>query len=127
MKCNGAAWVGQKRVILAWRNYWTAPYINNLCDNLVSAVKLFADDTSLFSTVYDNYASRDTLNGDSDKTAEWAFQWKIHFNPDLNKKAQKIIFSRKTMKPVPFNDSPVACTNILRWKAISQTQSYYNL
>ena len=55
-------------------------YINDLLDNLVSSVKLFGDDTSLFSTVYHNTISKDALNGDLDKIADWAFKWKIQFN-----------------------------------------------
>ena len=42
----------------------------------------------------------------------WAFQWKMAFNPDPNKQATEVIFSRKR-KPVNhpalyFNDTPVA-------------------
>ena len=78
-------------------------------------MKFFIDDTSVFSTVYDNNASRDVINGDLDKIAEWGFKWKMQFNPDLNKQAQGITFS-KTMKPVhspvQFNDSAKACDNI---------------
>ena len=42
-------------------------YINDLLDNLIFSVKLFTDDTSLFSTVY-------ILHGDLNKIAEWIFQ-----------------------------------------------------
>ena len=28
----------------------------------------------------------------------WSYQWKINFNPDPNKQAQEVIFSRKTKK-----------------------------
>ena len=77
---------------------------------------LFADDISLFSAVYDSNASRDAVNGNSEKIAEWAFQWKMQFNPDLKKQAQGNIFSRKTLESVysavQFNDSAVACVNI---------------
>ena len=78
-------------------------------------MKFFIDDTSVFSTVYDNNASRDVINGDLDKIAEWGFKWKMQFNPDLNKQAQGITFSIKTMKPVSlssqFNDSAKAYDN----------------
>ena len=37
-------------------------YINDLPDKLVSSLKFFADDISLFFTVYDTNASRDLLN-----------------------------------------------------------------
>ena len=36
--------------------------INDLLDHLVSSVKFSADDTSLFSTVYDTNASKNILN-----------------------------------------------------------------
>ena len=70
----------------------------------------------VYSSLQMNNALRDVLTGNFDKIAEWAFKWKMQFNPDLNKQAQKIIFSRKTMKPVhsevQSNESPVACANI---------------
>ena len=30
--------------------------------------------------------------------SNWAFQWKMSFNPDLSKQAQKVIFSHKIKK-----------------------------
>ena len=39
-------------------------YINDLVEGLVSDVRLFADDTSLFSVVYDEQVSTDILNAD---------------------------------------------------------------
>ena len=39
-------------------------YINCPPDNLESNCKIFADDTSLFSKVFDKYVSRGTLNKD---------------------------------------------------------------
>ena len=63
-------------------------YINDLPDSLASSVKLFPDDTLLFSTVYVNNASRVTLNGALDKIAEWTFKCKMQFSLDLNKQAK---------------------------------------
>ena len=52
------------------------------------------------------------LNSDLKKIPDWAYQWKMNFNPDISKQAQEVIFSRKTVKashPAVFlNDSPVA-------------------
>ena len=42
-------------------------YLNDLPDGLESSVKLFADDTSLFSTVYDPNMSADQLDKDLKK------------------------------------------------------------
>ena len=74
-------------------------FINDLSDNLVSNPKLFADDTSLFSVVQDITLSAKNLNDDLRKINKWAFQWKMSFNPDPNKQAQEVIFSRKLNKP----------------------------
>ena len=73
-------------------------YINDLSNNLSSNCKLFADDTSLFSVVNNIHTSATTLSEDLKAITKWAFQWKIIFNPDLSKKAQEVIFSRKIKK-----------------------------
>ena len=45
------------------------------------------------------------------KISNWAFQWKMRFNPDPNKQAQEVIFSRKINKinhpPLYFNENLV--------------------
>ena len=61
-------------------------YINDLPEGPNSEVKFFADDTCLFSIVNCVYL----LN-----IQDWAYQWKMSFNPDRTKQAQEIIFSRK--------------------------------
>ena len=53
----------------------------------MSAAKLFADDTSLFSVVKNVDASNIDLNNNLKKIGEWALQWKMNFNPDSTKKA----------------------------------------
>ena len=52
-------------------------YINDLCDDLSCEVKLFADDTSLFTMVFNENISAQNLNSDLRKIQEWAFQWKM--------------------------------------------------
>ena len=61
----------------------------------MSICKIFTDDTSLFSKVYDIDIFAKQLNSDLEKISKWAFQWKMQFNPDLNKQANEVIFSRK--------------------------------
>ena len=73
-------------------------YINDLSDNLSSNPKLFVDDTSLFLAVYDINQSGINLNDNLEKISSWAFQWKMSLNPDINKQAQEVIFSRKLQK-----------------------------
>ena len=67
-------------------------YINGLEKGIKSPIKFFADDTSLFSTVYDQKISADELNHDLQLISQWAFQWKMSFNPDPTKPAEEIIF-----------------------------------
>ena len=72
---------------------------------------MFADDTSLFSVIYDSSTTRNELNHDLVKINKKAYQWKISSNPDFNKQTQEVIFSRKTKKinhpPLTFNKSTV--------------------
>ena len=87
-------------------------YINDLADGLSSNTKLFADDTSLFSVIHDSVITTLELNSDLSRIKQWAFQWKMSFNPDPNKQAQEVIFSRKLKKvchpPLCFNNNNVS-------------------
>ena len=60
-------------------------YINDFSDNLNWLIKLFADDTSLFSAAHDQNHSAKLLNDDLNKVSEWVYRWKMLFNPDLTK------------------------------------------
>ena len=71
-------------------------YLNDLPDGINSLCKIFADDTSLFSKVYDIHKSANDLNDDMEKISYWAHQWKMQFNPDPNKQANESIFSQIT-------------------------------
>ena len=87
-------------------------YINDLSNNFSSNCKHFADDTSLFSVVNNIHTSATTLSQDLKAITNWAFQWKMVFNPDLNKQAQEVIFSRKIKKllhpTLLFNNIPLS-------------------
>ena len=74
-------------------------YINDITDGLETDVKLFADDTSIFSIVTDVNQSARLINSDLSKIEQWAFQWKMSFNPDPSKQAQEVIFSKKNTQP----------------------------
>ena len=67
--------------------------INDLPNNLILKVKLFADVTSIFSTVNDINVSTEEINNDLKRILKWAYQWKMMFNPYLIKQAQEFIFS----------------------------------
>ena len=53
--------------------------------------KTFADDNSLFSTVYDIKKSVSKLNADLEKIRYWVYQWKMQFNNQSN----EVILSQK--------------------------------
>lgn len=62
-------------------------HVNDFFQFLQTAVKLFADDTSLFSVVddIDEFASK--LNSDLIRIQEWSYQTKMSFNPERTKPA----------------------------------------
>ena len=74
--------------------------INDLSGDLSSKAKLFADDISLFSVTHDITTSENELNYDLKKISDWAFHWKMSFNPDPSKQAQEVILSRKLKKHI---------------------------
>ena len=64
--------------------------INDLAKGISSTAKLFANDISTFSVVNDINVSADLV-----AISMLAYQWKMYFNPDISKQAQKITFSKK--------------------------------
>ena len=74
-------------------------YINDLERNIKSNVNIFADDTMLFSIVNDPVISANELNQDLKVINQWAYQWKMEFNPDPNKQATELLFSCKKNRP----------------------------
>ena len=89
-------------------------YINDLTDNRKCNVKLFADDTSLFTVHNPDQAASD-MNHDLDIIKSWAHNWRMLFNPDPTRQAVEVTFSRKKISanhpPVLFNDIPVIKMN----------------
>ena len=78
-------------------------YINNLSDDLSTTAKFFADDTSLFSVVQNVNTSVSHLNNDLSEISNWAFQWKMSFNPDPSKQAQEVsLVKSKRLAILPF-------------------------
>ena len=73
-------------------------YIIDLSDRLISIAELFADDKSVFPIVQDINESAKYLNLDLSVISQWAYQWKMLFNPDPKKPSHGIILFRKKMK-----------------------------
>ena len=74
-------------------------------------VKLFADDTLMFSVVNNPINTSQKMNEDLNKISLRSNKWKISFNLDRSKQVQEAIFSWKINKvyhpPLLFNNSTV--------------------
>ena len=55
-------------------------YINDLPENIVSQVRLFADDTAVYITVK-NDTEENTLQEDLNRLQKWEHTWDMEFNP----------------------------------------------
>ncbi len=86
-------------------------YINDLTNGLRCNVKLFADDTSIFTVVHDPDTAALDMNHDLNLIKLWAHTWRMSFNPDPTKQAVEVIFSQKRIPanhpPTVFNGAPV--------------------
>lgn len=60
-------------------------YINDIVDDIDSAVKLFADDTSIYLGLDDSAERTRLLNSDLKKIINWSKKWKVVFNPAKTK------------------------------------------
>ena len=63
-----------------------------MSDGLKFNVKVFADNTCLFS----EKRSSSDLKNDLDMISKWAYNWKMSFNPDSKKSEQEELFSKNT-------------------------------
>ena len=84
-------------------------FVNDIPANLEYNLNIFADNTSLFSLVREPNESSVKLGRDLGRVANWAYQWKMSFNPDPSKQAVEVHFSRK-INPV---DTPLVYFNNL--------------
>ena len=67
-------------------------YINDLPDDILSEMRLFADDSSLFTVVNGIDDTQVKIEKDLSSINTWAYQWKMIFNPDITKQAEEVIF-----------------------------------
>ena len=90
-------------------------YINDLEVGIESNIKFFADDTMLYNVCHDANMIASKLNKDLKTIQEWAYQWKMVFNPDPTKQANEILFSRRRSQvnhpELFFNNSVVSKVN----------------
>ena len=75
-------------------------------------MRLLADDSSLFTRVEEVNETHEKLIKDLQTVTDWAYLWKMVFNPDITKQAIEIIFSVKKKKRAHpelfFNGVPVS-------------------
>ena len=70
-------------------------FINDIPEGIKSNIKIFADDTSIFSVLKDNDRDTAILSEDLNLISNWDFRWKMSFNSDPSKQAKEIVFSKK--------------------------------
>ena len=87
-------------------------YINDLTDDISSEMRLFADNSSLFTRVERVDQTHEELVKDLHTITNLDYQWKMVFNPDITKQAIEVILSVKKKKPehpeLLFNSIPVS-------------------
>lgn len=70
-------------------------YINDLKNNVISNIRLFADGSSLFARVTDLQETRKLLTTDLNTLSSWPYQWEMKFNPYVFKQAVEVVISVK--------------------------------
>ena len=79
-------------IVLLSINDFLLIYLNPLPRILHSDVKLFVNNTSLFSVIEDIDASFSKQNDDLMKIQDWLCKWKMSFNRDRAKQAEESMF-----------------------------------
>ena len=95
-------------------------YINDFTKDLKCAVKMFADDTSIFTVVRDPTVAAIDLNHDLEHIKLWANQWRMSFSPDLSKRAVEITFSTRRDKP----NHPILVSNNSQVRRIDEHKHF---
>ena len=101
---QSSTWIGTRNSFISYLH-------NDLPDDITSLCKIFADDTSLFSKVQDINRSANELNCDLEKVSNWAYQWKMQFNPDPSKQAKMKLYSLQNLTQTVF---PIHLLNSMR-------------
>lgn len=71
-------------------------FINDLTENVVSNIRLFADDSMIFLPVEDPTQAANLINEDLIRIHKWSEKWLVTFNAG---KTKSMIFSRKNKPP----------------------------
>ncbi len=73
-------------------------YVNDMPEGIESSIKLYADDTSIYSDHKVAQEANTVIRRDLERISKWSKQWKIKLNPD---KTERLIISRKKNKTIP--------------------------
>ena len=76
-------------------------YINDIVKHIGSAIRLFADATSLYIVVDSPYIAAGVIDTDLSTVSQWAEDWLVKFNAD---KTISVLISRKR---IPVNHPPL--------------------
>ncbi len=66
-------------------------YINDIVRNIVSSIRLFADDTAIYLVVENPVRAAEVMNSDLQKIHSWAEKWLVNFSAP---KTKSMIFTR---------------------------------
>ena len=81
-------------------------YINDIVNNVLCDIKLFADDTALYVLIDDHQVAADILNYSLEQVDRWAQQWLVNFNPTKTK-----LMNLSLKKDPAFDQYPVKFKN----------------
>jgi hypothetical protein len=73
-------------------------FINDIENEVLNNIKMFADDTSLYCVVEDQTSAAESLNEDLAFIHRWSSDWEIMFNAT---KTKSMLFSREKMANLP--------------------------
>ena len=93
-------------------------YINDLTDGLRCNAKLFADNTSIVTVAHDPHTAAVDINHDLNLIKLWAHNWRMSFNPDPDKQAVEVTFSKKR---IPMHHPPIFL--MMSLKRVSRNKS----
>ena len=100
-------------------------YINDIVDKFKCNIRLFADDTSLF-TVIENADSIKLIDDDLYNIAKWADDWCIilgYIHDCRNTSDTKRLFSRQ---PFPMSKSLYTRVPCIKYKSVINTAAVYH-
>ena len=82
-------------------------YVNDIAQSVLSLIRLFADDSSLYFSGTSLDDIKEIMNHDLRIVFSWASQWLVNFNPN---KTEASLFTPRNVNNLPsliFNNTPI--------------------